>query len=231
MLRKEDSTGTKMSNIQAKRNFFDLFNADNPRLKVKFDVRADQVPTEVFIKNTLGKKSDAKNLVELSRICTDVRVRDFVDFYAKHDGFNLAIPTSPKNSVKKSLLKQLPVSDIVKFTSQYLPNGKWAWAIDLNKTKSLYRGEHKWLAFAEVCGGPACLTIFLDGGNAGNVFVLNPQPHFNLLKPIAKTYTDLLNRIAREPAAFFKLTRAYVTLVGKDKQSYGYVPVEYIDDK
>ena len=33
------------------------------------------------------------------------------------------------------------------------------------------------------------------------------------------------------PAAFFKLTRAYVTMVGKDKQNYGHVPIEYIDNK
>ncbi|MEX2514005.1 MAG: hypothetical protein WD398_13955 [Cyclobacteriaceae bacterium] len=85
----------------------------------------------------------------------------------------------------------------VKFTSQYLPNRKWAWTIDLIKTKALYRSEYKGLAFAEVNGGPACFTIFLDGENAGKIYLLNPQPHFNILKPIAKTYTDLMNRIAK----------------------------------
>jgi hypothetical protein len=87
------------------------------------------------------------------------------------------------------------------------------------------------LAFAEVDGGPSCLTIFLDGENAGNVFLLNPEPKFNTLKPIAKTFNALLDRIAKDPAAFFKLTRAYVTLIGKDKQNYGHIPIEYIDNK
>lgn len=220
-----------MSNVKTKRNFLDLFNTDNSILKVKFNVHSDEEPTEVHIENTLGKKTDTDDLIELASICTDQKLKDFVEFYSKHDGFNLATPTSPKNSLKKTLLRQLSVSDLMKFTNQYLPNGEWAWTIDLNKTKALYRGEHKWLAFAEVDGGPACLTIFLDGENAGSVFLLNPQPHFNILKPIAKTYTDLLNRIAKDPAAFFKLTRAYVTLIGKDKQNYGHVPLEYVDNK
>jgi len=220
-----------MRNVNTNRNFFDLFNNDNSLLKVKFDIRSDETPLEVHIENTLGKKTDTDDLTKLTSICSDQRLKDFVDFYSKHDGFNLATPTSPGNAVKKTLLRQLPASDIVKFTRQYLPGGQWAWIIDMNKAKALYRGENKWVAFAVVDGGPACLTIFLGGENAGSVFLLNPQPHFNLLKPIASTYTDLLNRIAKDPAAFFKLTKAYVTLVGKDKQNYGHVPFEYIDDK
>lgn len=220
-----------MSNVKTKRNFFDLFNNDNPILKVKFNVHSDEVPTEVHIENMLGKTTDSDDLIELARICSDQRLKDFVDFYSKYDGFNLATPTSPKNTAKKTLLRQISASDIVKFTNQYLSGGQRAWTIDLNKSKPLYRGVHKWLAFAEVDGGPSCLTIFLDGENAGMVFLSNPQPHFNILKPIAKSYTDFLNRIAKDPAAFFKLTRAYVTLIGKDKQNYGHVPFEYVDNK
>jgi hypothetical protein len=219
-----------MSNIKTKKHFFDLFNTNNSILKVKFDVHSDEAPTEVHIENTLGKKTDTNDLIELAKICADVRLKDFVDFYSNYNGFNLATPTAPKNAISKSLLRQLPASDIVKFTNQYLPGGQWAWTIDLNKSKAIYRAESKWIVFAEVDGGPGCLTIFLDGENAGNVFLLNPQPHFNILKPIAKTYTDLLNRIAKDPVAFFKLTRSYVTLVGKDKNNYGHVPIEYIND-
>lgn len=218
-----------MSSIKTERNFFDLFNTDNSILKVKFNVHSDEAPTEVHIENTLGKKTDTNDLIELARICTDVRLNDFFNFYSNYDGFNLATPTAPKNAVNKTLLRQLPASDIIKFTNQYLPGGQWAWIIDLNKTKAIYRAENKWLAFAQVDGGPACLTIFLDGKNAGNVFLLNPQPHFNILKPIAKTYTELLNRISKDPSVFFRLTRSYVTLVDKDKQNYGHVPLEYIN--
>ena len=220
-----------MSNIKSKRTFFDLFSSGNSILKVKFDVHSGDLPVEVHIENKPGNKTHTSDLNALAEICTDIRLRDFVDFYSNHDGFHLGTPSFPENAVRRPLLRQVTASDLLTFTDQYLPNGEWAWTIDLNKTKALYRSEHKWLAFAEVNSGPACLTIFLSGENAGNVFLLNPQPHFNILKPIARTYTDLLNRIAKDPAAFFKLVRAYVTLVGKDKQNYGYVPVEYVDDK
>jgi hypothetical protein len=221
----------KMSSIKPKRNFYDLFKTDRPVLNVKFSVNSDELATEIEIENRLEKQIDLKGLTTLEKICLDSRLKDFIDFYSEYNGFSLGTVTSPKNPLQKPLLRQLPLSDLAKFTELYLPNGKWAWTIDLNKTKVLYRSEKKWLAFAEVDGGPACLTIFLDGENAGSIFLLNPQPHFNILKPIAKSYSHLLERIAQDPAAFFKLTRAYVTIVGKDKQNYGHIPTEYNDGK
>jgi len=218
-----------MIDIKSTRNFLDLFKTDKPVLKAKFDINSDELALEIEIENKIEKQTDLKALTTFENICVDSRLKDFLDFYSEYNGFSLGMAVSPKNSIKKPLLRQLPLSDLTRFTELYLPNGKWAWTIDLNKTKAIYRGEHKWLAFAEVEGGPACLTIFLNGDNAGSVFLLNPQPHFNILKPIAKTYNKLLERIAKDPAAFFKLTRAYVTIVGKDKQNYGYVPIEYID--
>lgn len=220
-----------MSSTKKKRNFFDLFKTERPVLNVKLSVSSDEIPTEIHIENTLGDKIDINDLIELGRICTDERLKDFVDFYSNYDGFNLATPTAPQNAVNRTLLRQLPASDIFEFTNQYLSGGKWAWTIDLNKTKAIYRSESKWLAFAVVGGGPACLTIFLDGENAGSVFLLRPQPHFNILKPVARSYNQFLDRIAKDPAAFLKLIRAYVTIVGKDKQNYGHVPIEYIDSK
>jgi hypothetical protein len=218
-----------MSRLTNKRTFLDLFNTTRPVLKVKFNINSDEKATEVLVENKLERETDIRGLTNLKRICTDVRLIDFIDFYSGYNGFSLGTVLFPENAVKKSLLRQFPVSDLAKFTEQYLPGGKRAWTIDLNKTKTLYRSEQKWLAFAEVDGGPACLTIFIEGENAGSVFLVNPQPHFNTLKPIAKTFSDFLNRITEDPAAFFKLTRAYVTISGEDQQNYGYVPVEYID--
>jgi len=100
--------------------------------------------------------------------------------------------------------------------------------IDLNKSKSLYRGSASWLAFAEIDSGPACLTIFLDGDHAGSVFYVTPQPEFNILRPIAKGFHALLIRIADDVAAFLRLVRATVSLRGTDGASYGFVPVEYL---
>ena len=220
-----------MSSTKTKRDFYDLFKTDRPVLNVKFSVNSDEIPTEIEIENKLDKQTDIKGLATLEKNCSDCRLKDFLDFYSEYNGFTLGTALSPKQTLKKPLLRQLPLSDLTKFTELYLPNGKWAWTIDLNKTKTLYRNEQKWLVFAEIDGGPACLTIFLDGENAGSIFLLNPQPHFNILKPIAKSYNQFLDRIAKDPAAFFKLTRAYVTIVGKDKQNYGHVPIEYIDSK
>jgi hypothetical protein len=127
----------------------------------------------------------------------------------------------------RPLLELKPAESIASFTSQYELGGGLAWTIDLNKSKSLYRGSASWLAFAEIDSGPACLTIFLDGDHAGGVFFLTPQPWFNILRPIAKSFHALLDRIAEDVPAFFRLVRATVSLCGADGDNYGMVPIEY----
>jgi hypothetical protein len=67
----------------------------------------------------------------------------------------------------------------------------------------------------------------LDGDHAGSVFFATPQPCFNILRPIAKGFNALLDRIADDVAAFLRLVRAIVTLLGADGQNYGLVPIEY----
>jgi hypothetical protein len=67
----------------------------------------------------------------------------------------------------------------------------------------------------------------LDGDHAGGVFFATPQPWFNILRPIAKGFNALLDRIAQDPAAFLRLTRATVVLQGADGDNYGLVPGEY----
>ncbi|MBD1387099.1 SMI1/KNR4 family protein [Mucilaginibacter rigui] len=219
-----------MSQIRHKRTFLDLFENSRPVLKVKFDTNSTAESTEVEIENKLEKNIDAKELRNLEKLCINPNLKEFFNFYTKCNGFTLGTPVLPENAQKRPLLSQLPANYLIKFTELYLPKGKLAWTIDLNKTKTLYRGENKWLAFAQVDDGPACLTIFLEGEYAGNIFLVNPQPHFNTLKPIAKTFDDFLDRVAKDPAAFFKLTRAYVTIVERNDQNFGYVPVEYIDN-
>jgi hypothetical protein len=220
-----------MNRIQTRRTFLDLFNTNSPYLKVKFSINSEEEATEVKIENKLDRDFDRKGVSKLSEICTDSKLIDFLDFYSRFNGFTLGTPTAPNNTIKKPLLRQLPVTELAKFTSQYLPNGKLTWVIDYNKTKELYRSEVRWLAFAEINGGPACLTIFIEGDNAGNIFLVNPEPRFNTSKPIARTFTALLDRIAKDPADFFRLTRAYVTMPGNNKQNYGHLPVEYFDNK
>jgi hypothetical protein len=213
-----------------KRTFFDLFDSRQPGLQVKFNINSDEKPTIVKIENKLVPKTDSKAKEFLSTISNEVNVQKFLDFYELYDGFELGTPIAPKNCIKKTSLRQLSAASINEFTKQYLPGGKWAWTIDLNKSKAIYRGEESWIAFAEIGEGPACLTIFIEGENAGNIFLLTPQPHFNILKPVAKSYTLLLDRIAKDPAAFFRMVRAYVTIEGNDGLNYGHLPISYIDD-
>src|SRR5215471_12888184 len=101
-----------MSNIKIKRNFIDLFDTERPILKVKFNIYSDEEPTDVQIENCLEKKADTKGLTNLKAICTDSRLTDFLDFYDKYNGFSLGKVVPSKKLVKKTLLRQLPVSDL-----------------------------------------------------------------------------------------------------------------------
>lgn len=213
-----------------KRTFFDLFDSRQPSLQVKFNINSDEKPTTIKIENKLQPQSGSKAKEFLNTISNDANVKELLDFYELYDGFELGTPIAPKNCIKKASLRQLSAASINEFTKQYLPGGKWAWTIDFNKSKAIYRGDDSWIAFAEIGEGPACLTMFLEGDNAGQVFLLMPQPHFNILKPVAKSYNLLLERIAKDPAAFFRIVRAYVTMEGSDGLNYGHLPISYIDD-
>lgn len=216
-----------MAQQAPKRTFFDFFEDKTPVLSVKFAVQ-EEASQQVKIQNQLFKQSNFKELEHLKSICSDVRLQSFLSFYTAYDGFEIGNYKVALGAQNPPLLVQYPAAKLKEFTARYLPGGKLAWTIDLNKSAALYRGADQWLAFAEVGGGPACLTIFLTGGNAGSIYLLCPQPRFNILKPIAKDYQSLLDRIAKDPAAFLKLTRAFVTITGKDRENYGYVPVEYL---
>lgn len=88
-----------------------------------------------------------------------------------------------------------------------------------------------WITFAEIDSAPACLTLFLDGDRAGNVFYLTPQPPFNILRPVAVSFNALIDRIAKDLPAFLRLVRATVTIRGADGENYGFRPVEYVADR
>lgn len=216
--------------IKIKKDFLDLFSSRNHALKVKYNIHSRDQSTLIRIENKLEKEIDPKGLDTIRKLCGDTRLFSFADSYSKYNGFSLGIPIGPKYRFKKPLLRQVSASELGKFTKNYMPNGKWAKVMDMNKIRWLYRNDYNWLAFAEIDAGPDCLTIFLDGRNTGKIFIASPQPHINIFRPIAHSYKDLLNRIARDPAGFLKLIRADVTFMGKDYQLQGKVQVEYIDD-
>jgi hypothetical protein len=211
-----------------KKSFLDLFTDPSPALYAKFSTQSEEPPTKILLRNKLGTNIDKKGKRYLEDLCKDPRLSEFLDFYTTNDGFEFCTPFSPANVYEKPGIRLISSLNLAKFNSQYLKGGEWAWTIDLNKSKEFYRGDCSWIAFAEIDGGPACLTIFLHGENAGCVYYVTPQPHFNILKPIAKSFNLLLERIAKDPAAFLRLVRSYVSLRKPDGYNYGYVPIEYL---
>jgi hypothetical protein len=155
---------------------------------------------------------------------------NFYESYLQCDGFTLGMPVFPSNLEKIPLLRQLSIKELIGLKKAYEQGGEYSWVIDLNKSRSLYRVKDRWYPFALINAGPSCLTIFLDGEHAGKVFYLCPQPHFNILKPIAKSYDLLVERINKDPIRFFNKIRAYITVRGNDGSRYGYNLVEMIED-
>ena len=211
-----------------KRSFIDLFQDPSPALNVKFSSTSNEEPKQILVKNSIGSSAGWFGKRYLRSICKDPRLSDFFEFFSAHNGLELCRPVYPNNCSKTPLLTLVPAQYISAFTKQYIKNGEWAWIIDHNKSKSIYRGNDAWVAFAKVDSGPSCLTIFLDGENAGSIYLAHPQPPFNILKPIAKSFNIFLERVANDPASFFKLVRSYVSMKGVDGQNYGHVPVEYL---
>lgn len=212
------------------RTFIDLFYDPSPALNVKFHNAPDEEPGKISVKNSIGSSAGWFGKKYLRSISKDPRLTEFFEFYSAHDGLELCKPFYPDNCLKNPLLQLIPARQIPGFTKQYTGNGKWAWIIDHNKSKSIYRGDDNWIAFARVDKGPSCLTIFLTGENAGSIYLAHPQPAFNILKPIAKTFNIFLDRVAKDPAAFLRLIRSYVTMKGSDGQNYGFIPVEYLSN-
>jgi hypothetical protein len=212
------------------KSFLDLFTDPSPALMVNFSRSAEERSRKILVRNKLGDVCDKKGRQYLESICKDSRLSDFLEFYLVHDGFEFCTPILATISSVVPLLKVIPSKDLSKFTDQYLNKGRWAWTIDLNKSKGLYRGNNKWISFAQIGNGPSCLATFLDGENAGCVYLVAPQPHFNILKPIAKSFNHFLERIAKDPAAFLRLTRSYISIRKTDGNNYGHVPMEYLSD-
>ena len=213
-----------------KRTFLDLFNDPSPALHVKFSDTPDEEPRKILVKNSLGSSVGWFGKKYLQSISNDPRLNVFFEFYSVHNGLELCKPVHPDNCSKIPLLQLMPAQDISGFTKRYTGKGEWAWIIDLNKSKSIYRGTDAWVAFARVDKGPSCLTIFLTGENAGSIYLAHPQPSFNILKPIAKTFDIFLDRVAKDPAAFLRLIRSYVSMKGSGAHNYGYIPVEYLSN-
>ena len=217
-----------MKNKIMPKQFLQLFSDPAPALRVKFDASdADEKAKIIPVQHRLGLANETSRKY-LDSIGSSVGLRKFREFYQKHNGAELCRTHDARCGQERPLLEFKPAESIVAFSKRYMSNGDLGWTIDLNKSKVLYRSSASWFAFAQIDGGPACLTIFLDGENAGCVYYVTPQPSFNILRPIAKGFQPLLNRITKDLPAFMRLIRSTVSIRGIDGHNYGFVPVEYV---
>lgn len=210
-------------------SFFRLFSDPAPSLGVKFR-ESDPAAKIVSVQHRLGSAADQPARDFLDALPTHTSIAEFREFYCQHDGAEICRTAHARYREDRPLLELKPAEKITAFTSRYLPGGEFAWTMDLNKSKALYRSSDCWIAFAEIDTGPACLTMFLNGQNAGCIYYATPQPPFNILRPIARDFPALLERIGNDLPAFLRLVRATVVLRGTDGQNYGYMPIGYLAD-
>jgi len=206
--------------------FLQFFSDPAPVLRVKFRQNDQQAKT-VPVQHKLGGSADAASSEYLKLLREFPALSSFCEFFGKHDGAQLCRTHDARFDRETPLLDFKSAKRIANFTSRYMPDGDRAWTIDLNKSKALYRGGSAWIVFAEIDSGPMGLAIFLEGENAGNIYLIAPQPEFNILRPIAKGFQPLLERIGKDLPAFLRLVRASVSLRGADGHNYGFQAVEY----
>jgi hypothetical protein len=208
--------------------FLTLLSHPNPALAIKFSHGEAEEPIVVGLRNSLSAKQETAGRHYIESINENGVIDSLSHFYERYGGGGLFAPHSSPNIKQTPLIQFVPAALVRKFTAQYEPGGDRAWIMEHNKTKAIYRGADKWIAFAQVVEGPSCLCIFLSGENAGGVFFAEPQPHFNTLKPIAKNFNIFLERIAKDPASLLRLIRAYVTVKQHNNSNFGYYAVSYL---
>ena len=201
----------------------------SPALRAKLSWNDEnEEAIEVRVDHQFGAKPDKSGREYIKSLGSYPGAKELVQFYRQFDGLQLCRTFDARVDDTRPLIDFKRASLIQPFTEQYASDGDRGWIIDLRKSSKLYRGTDRWIAFAEVDSGPMCLTLFLDGDDAGKVFFLCPQPQFNILRPIAKSFYGFLERIANDLAGTLRLVRACVCLRGLDGWNYGLYPVEYL---
>jgi hypothetical protein len=223
----------------SKNIFWDRMRDEAPALRVEFGVRdAKETPRTVAVEHRLYPAADASRESWLGSQAEWPGARELAAFYTSYDGLGFCCTLDVRYDAVLPLIEFVPSAELTGLTARYQPGGDREWAIDGNKSRSLYRhADHgSWIIFAEVQGGPASLALFLDGEHAGHVFLVAPQPRFNILRPIAKGFDALLQRMGKDPAAFLRLVGALVCLRGEERwmgpeglpNQFGFVPLDYL---
>ena len=192
------------------RTIIELFNSKTKELEVKCRWES---PKTVVISASIFNQTKTNPFNELINIENQATLHDFFQFYNEYNGFNFEVKTK-KGQLENPIFNLLSEEEIPEWTNYFQPGGKYAYAIDFNKSKELYRSKDKWIVIATIYKGYSALAMFLEGENCGKIFLIDPEPKFNIIKPIARNFTYLLELITNDPAAFFKLVRAPIVIRG-----------------
>lgn len=147
-------------------------------------------------------------------------MQEFVSFYEHCDGAELFKISA--SSSRHPLIRIASAGELDAMTRKYREGGRWFGFTRIGKAKEFFSQSDSWFVFGEVCGGPACLLSFVEGENAGKIFYFEPQPRFNIYKPIAPSLGEFLHRLCVDPAGRLRTYGAHVSLRKEDGQQYGY---------
>ncbi|WP_423378765.1 SMI1/KNR4 family protein [Burkholderia sp. LMG 32019] len=220
--------------------FAERMNDREPALIVKFHIHGniEEQPRVVAVNHRLYPAEGVAREAALQALEKWPGAKELVAFYSQYDGFDFCRAYDVRYDKDFPLIEMFAVHELLDLTERYGVDGDRAYAVDFNKSRNLYRGNHSsWIVFGEVNGGANALATFLDGEHAGQIFFIETQPHFNTLRPIAKSFDALLRRMGTDPAAFLRLVRATVCLRGEDHwhgsadipNQYGFTPVGYLE--
>jgi hypothetical protein len=154
-------------------------------------------------------------------------------FFEQHDGVELCLHANACRKCETALLKLHPVGEWELLTAKFQPGGEYDWTVKHNRYRNvcpLYRSSERWVAFATVDELPACLTTFISGSNAGQVFFLTPEPRFNIARPIAKTFAEFLSLVAADVAALLRRFEVQVSFAAGDGGFASFIPWKYVPD-
>src|SRR5262245_59751961 len=121
----------------------------SPSLRVKFWPESDEKPQTIKVEHVLGARSAGEGRDYQNSLAEYSALRELLGFYKKHNGLQFCRTFDSRYDEVRPLLELKPAECIASFTGRYAPDGDLAWTMDLNKSKSLYWGSARWLAFAE----------------------------------------------------------------------------------
>lgn len=208
--------------------FEKILNDPHPTFNAKFSKNdKNEVPIKITTKNKFKKSNPKIAGLFFDEHFQQHSVNEIKSFYAIVNGLQLFIPHKTKSCKSIPMITFHDIKTIKQITRQYQEGGERAWTINHNKSKNIYRTNDQWIVFGTINEGPACLTIFFSGKNSGAVFYLTPQPRFNILRPIAKSFNQFITRLTDNPIRLLQLVRSDFSIRKEDGFNYAYEPIEY----